>query len=213
MPPWNESSEAMLMIFPPSPRSIIWRPAARQRRNALDRLTAITSSQNASLCSAAGWRRMMPALLTTMSMRPKRSTVSATSRPAEAVSRQIRGEQFRATAASLRDEFGGGCRRRRAGVQRDLRAGTGQRQRHGGAKAAGCARDQRHLAVEPEQIEGGGHRLVTVPGDAGAESLREAARRCRSARPPRRASSRRAGCSRGTAAHRPPTQCGRGHRR
>src|SRR6185436_5466086 len=54
-------------------------PAARQRRNALDRFTSSTASQSASGYATASARRMIPALLTTMSRRPMRSRTPGTS--------------------------------------------------------------------------------------------------------------------------------------
>ncbi len=69
MPPWNESSEAMLMILPRR-RSSIGRAKACDRKNTDLRLVSITASQSASLKSMASARRMMPALFTRMSTAP-----------------------------------------------------------------------------------------------------------------------------------------------
>ena len=70
MPPWNASSEAMLMILPREPCAIMRLATACERKNALLRLTSITASQSPSVNSIASARRMMPALLTRMSSRP-----------------------------------------------------------------------------------------------------------------------------------------------
>ena len=60
MPPWNDSSEATLIIFPP-PCASMWRPANWQNRNTAVRLISMTSAQSFSENSAAGARRMIPA--------------------------------------------------------------------------------------------------------------------------------------------------------
>src|SRR5688572_3008259 len=72
----------MLMIFPPALRASMCRPAARDRRNTLERFTSSTSSQSSSVCPAAGSRRMMPALLTRMSSWPNDAMASAIRRSA-----------------------------------------------------------------------------------------------------------------------------------
>ena len=69
MPPWKESIEAMLMILP-RPCAIMWRPAACAKKNADLRLVSITASQSSSLKSTESLRRMIPALLTRMSILP-----------------------------------------------------------------------------------------------------------------------------------------------
>jgi len=77
MPPWNESNDAMFTILP-EPCSIILRPAAWESRNTLVRFTSITVCQSSSVNSTAGARRIIPALLIRMSMRPSFSKVSST---------------------------------------------------------------------------------------------------------------------------------------
>src|ERR1035441_7984892 len=52
MPPWNDSSEAMLMIFP-EPCASIFLPAYWLMRKTLLRLVSMTVFQNSSECSAA----------------------------------------------------------------------------------------------------------------------------------------------------------------
>jgi hypothetical protein len=49
MPPWKDSIDAMLMIFPPLRRVSMCRPAARDSRKTFDRLTSITSSHSSSV--------------------------------------------------------------------------------------------------------------------------------------------------------------------
>ena len=70
----------------PEPRLSICRPACWVRRKTLVRSTSMTAFQSSSECSAAGERRMMPALLTRMSMVPKCWTVSSTRRAQTAAS-------------------------------------------------------------------------------------------------------------------------------
>src|ERR1017187_3677411 len=81
MPPWKESSEAMLTIFP-RPRGSMCAPAARESRNTAVRLISITASQSSSECSTAGARRMMPALFTRISTAPIAATASSITRSA-----------------------------------------------------------------------------------------------------------------------------------
>ena len=69
----------MLMILP-EPCLSMCRPACCIRRKTLVRFTSITASQSSSEYSAAGARRIMPALLTRISIAPKCPTVSSTSR-------------------------------------------------------------------------------------------------------------------------------------
>ena len=69
MPPWNASSDAMLTILPrPRAEHLPARRPAEQKTAV--RLTSMTASQSSSVNSTAGARRMMPALLTRMSMPP-----------------------------------------------------------------------------------------------------------------------------------------------
>ena len=202
------------MILPPSPRSIMWRPAARQRRKTLDRLTSITASQSASLCSAAGCAADDAGVVD--------EDVEAAERcdrrrrrgdPAASRSREIRGEQLPCGGRrSLRDRV-----RRWPPPAARWRAGRRRRRRrpaprHRGAEPARRAGDERHLAVEAEQIERAGHRLATVSCGRSAGSPRESARRCRSARPPRRASSRRARMPDGKCSTSPAERCAPGPR-
>src|SRR6266540_3281574 len=56
IPPWNDSSDAIVMIFP-SPRPSIWRPQAWLSRNAASRLTSSTCRQSRYSSSTAGLRR------------------------------------------------------------------------------------------------------------------------------------------------------------
>ena len=70
MPPWKESMEAILMILPPWPCSIITLAAAWERKKTVLRLMSMTSSQSFSEKAMASARFMMPALFTRMSMRP-----------------------------------------------------------------------------------------------------------------------------------------------
>jgi hypothetical protein len=88
----------MLMILP-LPRSSICAPAARHRRNALVRLTAMTSSQSASEYSTAAVRRMIPALLTRMSIGASSAAVAASTRRAAAA-----GDARSATTVAVRTE-------------------------------------------------------------------------------------------------------------
>ena len=66
MPPWKLSSDAVKMIFP-APRATISLPNSRLKMNCAFKLTSMTLSQYSSGCSAAGLRRIVPALLTRMS--------------------------------------------------------------------------------------------------------------------------------------------------
>src|SRR5215211_7113621 len=70
--------EAMLMMLPP-PRSSIERAAIWLRTNTALRLTSMTCRKWSRGSSSAGYARPMPALLTTTSTRPKRSSVNAMS--------------------------------------------------------------------------------------------------------------------------------------
>src|SRR5208337_294408 len=75
----------MLMIFP-EPCLSMCRPACCVRRKTLVRFTSITASQSSSEYSAAGARRIMPALLTRISIVPKCRTASSTRRAQTAAS-------------------------------------------------------------------------------------------------------------------------------
>jgi hypothetical protein len=68
-PPWNDSIDATLMILPPLPCAMNCRATAWAKKNTVFRLRSMTSSQSFSLNLMASSRRMMPALLTRMSMR------------------------------------------------------------------------------------------------------------------------------------------------
>ena len=157
-PPWNESTDAMLMILPP-PAASMCRPAARHSRNTLERFTSITASQSASPYAAASARRMMPALLTRISSRPKRSrtpgtSVSAASRCRRSATRHaVRTPHSDASAAAATSA--GSCRAR---VQRDVGAGLRERARHRRAEPARGAGDERHASGE-------------VKGDGGAAAV------------------------------------------
>ncbi len=70
-------------------------------RKAFDRLTSITASQSSSECWAAGCRRMMPALLTRMSIWPKAAIVFAHQLVGGAAIREVGGEQLGAPPLSL----------------------------------------------------------------------------------------------------------------
>lgn len=70
----------MFTIFPPPPRSSMCTPAARLRKNTLDRFTSIVSSHISSGCWAAGARCIVAALFTRISIRPNASITAGTSR-------------------------------------------------------------------------------------------------------------------------------------
>ncbi|MNP27937.1 hypothetical protein D3C76_1208730 [compost metagenome] len=65
----------MLTILPPWPWAMNCFPTAWDMKKTLLMLMFITSSQSFSLKLMASSRRMMPALLTRISTRPKRETV------------------------------------------------------------------------------------------------------------------------------------------
>ena len=137
----------------PLPCASIRRPAACERWNTESRLTASTSSQSAAACSAAGARRMVPALLTRMSMRPSASTASSIapcSSSAVAVAKSRRMACTRRPSASIgRDGLG----RVAAVDQRDIRAGLGEREGGALTESAAGAGDDGDAAVEPEGVE------------------------------------------------------------
>ena len=66
----------MFTILPGALRASSRRPTSRAIRNALDRLTAMTRSQSSSECSAAGARRIVPALFSRMSIGPSAASAS-----------------------------------------------------------------------------------------------------------------------------------------
>ena len=134
----------------------------------------------------------MPALLTRMSSRPNAASVSRDERVGGAALAQVGGER-RACA--------GRCGRRCASAAASGGAllacsttsapASASAARHRGAQPARGAGHQRHLAVETERVD----RPSTAPlsgSPRAAGSPRGSARRCRRARPPRRASWRRA---------------------
>ena len=138
------------------------RPAARIRaampwltKNAASRLTAVTASQSASPCSRMSARRMIPALLTRMSTRPKAAT--ARSGSAFAASRRSEVGLERGEAAAERQDrsFRLG-HRLRAGAD-DVGPGGGQRLGDAAAEPGARTGHQRHLAREVEQVRG--HRI------------------------------------------------------
>ena len=63
----------------PCPCASIRRPAYWLRNHTAFKFVSITVFQNSSECSAAGARRMVPALFTRMSIEPNSFTVSSTS--------------------------------------------------------------------------------------------------------------------------------------
>ena len=93
-PPWKLRTEATKTTRPPRPRSIILRPSSRVSRNGAVRFTSITASQSSSECSAAGARRMVPALLTSTST----ASPSASSRStrARSAAREPRSQRWAA---------------------------------------------------------------------------------------------------------------------
>ena len=78
MPPWKESMEAMLMILPPRPCSTNCRAAAWREKEDASRVDVhhVVPVLLGELDGVV--RRMMPALLTRISTRPKASTALAT---------------------------------------------------------------------------------------------------------------------------------------
>ncbi len=68
----------MLMILPPSPCSIRTRPTSCAKSHAPVRLTSITFCHPASGTSTAGAPQVVPALLTSTSIRPNSATVRST---------------------------------------------------------------------------------------------------------------------------------------
>jgi hypothetical protein len=79
VPPRSPMSDEKLMIRPLR-CSIMWGAAALMHAQTPFRLVAITSSNSVSLMSHNMLTRVMPALLTRMSMPPKASTACPTSR-------------------------------------------------------------------------------------------------------------------------------------
>src|SRR5690606_17832862 len=69
--------EAMLTTLPARCSSMAGR-TARHMRQTPSRSTAIQRPHSASVVSSGSWKTLMPALLTSTSMRPKRSRVSVT---------------------------------------------------------------------------------------------------------------------------------------
>ena len=139
----------------------MWRPAARARRKRAVRSTSITACQSSSAVSAAGARRMMPALLTRMS-RPPSAIHSAARRAPPALAGSARS----ATSGTARRP----CARTRAQVasgevafpwRGHVRARLGQAGRDGGPQPARGARDQRRLAFE----RGEPHGRASFAGD------------------------------------------------
>ena len=147
----------MLMMLPPRPAAIICAPAARASRNALVRSTSITRSQSSSLYSAAGARRMRPALLTRMSSRPNvRHDVSSTSRPDTA-----RSPRSPVTLVARRPSRFDRAPRCRPGIGElpwtaTIRARFRERDRHRRAEPGGRAGHERDLTVQPEGVETAG---------------------------------------------------------
>ncbi len=66
------------MILPPRPVSTQCRATLWLSHSAADRLTSSTESQSSGVRSSASTRRMMPALLTRMSISPKASRAAPT---------------------------------------------------------------------------------------------------------------------------------------
>src|SRR5919112_2036029 len=77
-PPTSPATEEMLMIRPPSPRSIMRLPTAWDMRNVPRTLTRTTRSNLSSGISSAGAPHVAPLLLTSTSIAPKASSVSFT---------------------------------------------------------------------------------------------------------------------------------------
>ncbi len=75
IPPLKASNDAMLMILP-DPRATMSRPKCWQRMKVASRLVRRTTSQSAREYSTAACRRIVPALLTRMSIRPASSSTS-----------------------------------------------------------------------------------------------------------------------------------------
>jgi len=70
IPPWNESMDAIFIIFPPVPCLMNCLAAAWQKKNTVFKLIAITSSQSFSVKSIASHLLIIPALFTKMSSLP-----------------------------------------------------------------------------------------------------------------------------------------------
>src|ERR1700759_5186502 len=81
---WNAGFDAMLTMAPPPAVRCIWGPQACDTRNVPLVLTSSTASHCAGVISSSGAGGNTPALLTTMSMRPKTA-------PATVARRQLAG--------------------------------------------------------------------------------------------------------------------------
>ena len=152
-PPRN-ASDAVLTIAarrparrPPSACARQYAAALRESRKWPRRWTRITSSHSSSERLKSIRSRVMPALLTTMSRRPKPSTAAASM--ASAVARSPTSPATIATSPPrARDLLGGLVGGAGQVVEHDARAGVGQRERLGAAEPGAGAGDDRDLAVQ-----------------------------------------------------------------
>ena len=107
------------------------------------RLVASTASQSSRFIRSSSWSRVMPALLTRMSIRPCRASDAADRRLDSGGIGDVERHRLGASAGR-HDRVGHGLRVVAARRGHDRRALAGQRLGDGAADAARRARDERH---------------------------------------------------------------------
>src|SRR5919106_2695208 len=100
MPAWNDIIEAMWTIRPPSPWDTMRRAAARETTKAPTRFTSRTRRSSSTGSSSAGARKIVPALQTQTSTRPRAPAASSSARSAS--SARSRSHRTHSPAPSLR---------------------------------------------------------------------------------------------------------------
>src|ERR1035438_5600291 len=161
MPPWKESMEAVLTILPPCPCATICLATAWDRKKTVLSLTWITSSQSFSPNSRKGARRMMPALLSRISMPPSsRTTWSTTCWPLARSSKsawtwQTRRPRDRTLAAGAAEGagVGGGFIGAEDAHQRQIGAGFGEPQGSALAETTAGTGNHGDFSVELKFVE------------------------------------------------------------
>ena len=152
----------------PRPRASMCLPAARHRRNTAVRFTSSTAAQSSSEKSTAGARRIMPALLTRMSIAPSSRTVASTSAVGGRGVAQVAAQHARRAARACGSRAAVVVGHVLVAVAGDVGAGLGERARDRRADAGARAGDQRGETVETKRIheQGRPNRLLSARSEA-----------------------------------------------
>ena len=151
MPPWKEFIETTLTMLPRPPSRSRGRANAWARKNGVVRFRPMTSCQSSADVSAAGARRIMPALLTS-TLRSSNAAPAPGDQVRGGLRRQRAEVELPGRAADPAIGDGVADRVERLDVDGDdVRPGLGERERHRLAEAARGPGDDRAPAAQREE--------------------------------------------------------------